>query len=175
MAGSIQEIGFNEGQKIAANLIASTLCSGGTEALLDAQADLLKNVQTAMTGWLHRRQEAIADAHRLVTRMRESRDVTEIWKAQQEWAAGALQRFAADATVYPALFATAGRRATEATRESIAPAAEPPRQAVVEVARRAVEPFPKPPAGRPGKAVSTEVAKPPAEAKPPAAEGAPAH
>lgn len=172
MAGPTQDIDFNDTQKIAANLIASTLCTGGTEAFLDAQADLLKGVETAMGEWLRRRQEAIAETQRLVARLRESRDVGEIWKAQQEWASGALQRFAADVSAYPALFANAGRRGGEATAQGVAVAAQETRQAAAEVGRRAADVLPRPPGGKLGKAASTELARPPAA---PAAEEAHAH
>ena len=115
-----QNIDLAKAQKTAAALIASTLCNGATEAFLGAQAGLLKGVETAMTEWLHRREEAIADAHRLVARMQESRDISEIWNAQQEWAVGALRRFAADVTVYPTLFTAAGWRVSETTKQSVA-------------------------------------------------------
>src|SRR5579862_5975075 len=100
MAGATQSLDFAETQKIAAHLIASTVCNDGTQAFLEAQSDILKGVETAMAEWLQRRQEAIADVHRLVERVRDSRDVSEIWKAQQDFAAGALQRFAADIATY---------------------------------------------------------------------------
>jgi len=120
MDESTQNIDLGKAQKAAAALIASTLCNGATEAFLGAQAGLLRGVETAMTEWLHRREEAIADAHRLVARMQESRDISEMWNAQQEWAVGALRRFAADATVYPTLFTAAGWRASETTKQSVA-------------------------------------------------------
>ncbi len=162
MPGSTQGLDFAETQKIAANLIASTFCNSGTQALLDAQADLLKGMQSAMTEWLHRRREGIDDAYRLVARMRESRDVSEIWKAQQDWAAGALQRLAADVVAYPVLFATASERAGEHVARGAAESASDARQTVGEMARRAAEVMPRP-------------AKPkvPAEAK--VAEDATAH
>ncbi|HUB47108.1 MAG TPA: hypothetical protein VMB73_19160 [Acetobacteraceae bacterium] len=81
MDESTQNIHLAKAQKTVAALIASTLGSGATEAFLDAQAGLFKGVETVMTEWLHRREEAIADAQRLVARMQESRDVREIWNA----------------------------------------------------------------------------------------------
>lgn len=114
MSGPVQEIDFNETQKFAADLFASTWCNGGADMFLEAQADLLKNLESAMAGWLHRRQQAIAEAHRLLERLRDSRDVIAIWNAQQEWANGALQRFAADVAAYPSLFPGAGQGRDEA-------------------------------------------------------------
>ena len=137
-------------QKTAADLIASTLRSGAAEAFLDAQAGLLKGVEMVMTEWLHRREEAIADTHRLVARMQESRDVSEIWNAQQEWAVGALRRFATDVTVYPALFAAAGWRVSETTTESVA-----------EVTPRASDVLAKAPVAKVSKNIASEAAKVP--------------
>ncbi len=172
MPDPTQGIDFAETQKIATNMLASTLCNSGAEALLDAQADLLKGVSNAMTEWLHRRQEAIAQTYRLVERMRESLDVSEIWKAQQEWAAAAMQRFAADVTAYPGLFATAGQRAGEALRQSATEAASDTDQgtggqgaAVGDMARRAADITQRP----------AKLPKVPAEPKAPAPEQMMAH
>jgi hypothetical protein len=158
MSGRTEDIDFAAPQRIAANLIASTLCSDRTEALLDAQADMLKGVGTAMTEWLQRRQEALLDAQRLVARMRESRDIAEIWRAQQDWAAGALQRFAADMSTYPALLATSGRRVAEETKRTAAEVAQPAKPSPVEPAPRFAEPS-KPVTARPPRAVAGESAR----------------
>lgn len=133
MSGPTQDFDFNGTQKIAANVIASTLCNSGTEAVLNAQAELMKGVESAMTEWLHRRQEGIEEAYRLMARMRDSRDVTDILKAQQDWAAGALQRLAADVSTYPALLAKAGQRVGEATAQSVEEVAKEAKQQLVEV------------------------------------------
>ena len=150
MDESTQNIDLAKAQKTAAALIASTFCNGATEAFLDAQAGLLKGVETVMTEWLHRREEAIADAHRLVARMQESRDVSEIWNAQQEWAVGALRRFAADVTVYPTLFTAAGWRVSETTKETVA-----------EVTPRGSDVLPKPAVAKVSKNIASEAAKAP--------------
>lgn len=139
MADPTHDVNFGETRKIAANLIATTFCNGGTEAFLDAQADLLKGFETATTAWLHRRQEAIADTYRLLARMRDSRDVLDIWKAQQDWATGAMQRLAADISSYPALLANAGQRAGEAANQGAAETVKAATQAVAEVAQRGAE------------------------------------
>jgi hypothetical protein len=67
-----QDIDFIAPSQIAANLIATTFCNACAEALLDAQADMLKGVETAVTELLRRRQEAIFDAQRVVAHMRKS-------------------------------------------------------------------------------------------------------
>ena len=155
-------------RKIAANLIATTFCNGGTEAVLDAQADLLKGFETAATQWVHRRQEAIADTYRLLARMRDSRDVLDIWKAQQDWAAGAMHRLAADMSSYPTLLVNAGQRAGEAAKQGMDDSVNAANQAVAEVAQRgtevvqrAAEVLPKPLSSR-ARAAATE-AKPAGE------------
>ncbi|MBV9757348.1 MAG: hypothetical protein JO047_09865 [Alphaproteobacteria bacterium] len=158
MAEPIHDLDLTETRKIAANLIATTFCNGGTEAFLEAQADLLKGVETATTAWLHRRQEAIAETYRLLARMRDSRDVLDIWKAQQDWASGALQRLAADVSSYPSLIANAGQRAGEAARQGVNDAVTAATGTVAEAAQRSAEVLPKPLPARAGRGA--------AEAKP---------
>ena len=150
MDESTQNIDLAKAQKTVAALIASTFCNGATGAFLDAQAGLFKGVETVMTDWLRRREEAIADAQRLVARMQESHDVSEILNAQQEWAAGALRRFAADVTVYPTLFTTAGWRVSETTKETVA-----------DVTPRGSEVLPKPAVAKVPRNIASEAAKAP--------------
>jgi hypothetical protein len=158
------DIDFTETRKIAANLIATTFCNGGTEAFLDAQADLLKGVENATNAWLHRRQEAIADAYRLLVRMRDSRDVLDIWKAQQDWATGALQRLAADMSSYPTLLANAGQRAGEAAKQGTDATVKAATQTVAETTQRGAEVLAKPLSGRAGRvAAAAGEAKPSGE------------
>jgi hypothetical protein len=161
MSGPTRDIDFSGTQKMAANLIASAFCHGGTEAFLDAQADLLKGVETAMTEWVHRRQEAIEEAYRLMTRLRDSRDVNDIWNAQQEWATGAWQRLAADVATYPALFANAGQRVGEAAVDSVEQAAAQTKE-IAEVPQRVAEVVAPKMAGRAGRVAASEAAKTPA-------------
>ena len=144
MAGSAQTPDFAETQKIAANMIASTMCNSGAEALLNAQSDMLRNLQSPLTDWMHRRREAIDDAYRLMERMRDSRELNEIVKAQQDWAAGAMQRFAADMAAYPSLFANSGQRVTQEAAEATSVVGEMARRAA-EIARPGHKP-PKVPA-----------------------------
>ena len=71
--------------------------NSGAEPVLKAQADLLASVETTMSDWLRRRQEAVLETQTLVTRLRASSDPAELAKAQQEWVSGAFRRLAADA------------------------------------------------------------------------------
>jgi hypothetical protein len=166
MSGRIDDIGFTVPQRIAANLLACTFCNGSAEALLDAQADMLKGVGAAMGEWLQRRRDAIEDAQRLMVRMRESSDVTDIWKAQQEWASGALQRLAADVITYPVLLANAGQHAAEQPRQ--AQSKPPPvKPSPPEPAPRITE-MPKPAGGRAARAATGESARAPSGEEMPA-------
>jgi hypothetical protein len=164
MAELTHDLDFTETRKIAANLIATTFCNGGAEAFLDAQADLLKGVENAAAAWLHRRQEAISETYRLLARVRDSHDVLDIWKAQQDWAAGALQRLAADMSSYPTLLAHAGQRAGEAAQQGVGEAVKAATQTVAEAAQRSTEVLTKP-LSRAGRAAAAA-----AEAKPVADE-----
>jgi Phasin protein len=131
-----------EPQKALAGMLASTVCNGGTEALLDAQTRFLKGAETVMTEWLHRRQEAVAEAQRLIFRLRDSSDFSEILKAEQDWAEGALRRFAADATDLLGATLMAPAQAAELARGSMEAAAEeapPARHVGAKAAKGAVE------------------------------------
>lgn len=160
MAEPIHDIDLTETGKVAANLIATTFCNSGTEAFLDAQTDMLKGFETATTQWLRRRQEAIADTYRLLARMRDSRDVLDIWKAQQDWASGALQRLAADVSSYPALLANAGRRAGEAAQQGVTETAKAAVQTVAEATQRSAEVLAKPISGRAGRGAAAAETRP---------------
>jgi hypothetical protein len=88
-----------EQQKTAAAFV-STMLNSGVEPLLKAQTDLLVSIESTMNEWLHRRHEAVADAQRLVARLRASSDPMEIMNAQQEWVKGAFHLLAADASAF---------------------------------------------------------------------------
>jgi hypothetical protein len=88
-----------EQQRVATALLASAL-SAGAEPMLKAQADLLVGVESTMTGWLHRRREAVVNTQRLVGRLHGSTDPGELLKVHQEWASGVFDRLAADAAAY---------------------------------------------------------------------------
>jgi hypothetical protein len=86
-------------QKTTAAFFGSVLNSG-TDPLLKAQADILSSVETTVTDWLHRRQEAVAETQNLVARLSTSSDPAELLKLQQEWVSGAIRRLSADAAAY---------------------------------------------------------------------------
>jgi hypothetical protein len=95
------------------------MLNAGTETLLSIQADFLVGLESAMTEWLHRRHEAVLDAKRLVARLRETQDINDILRAQQEWMSGAFRRLAADAAGLQSALAFAtkiGREAEEKSR-----------------------------------------------------------
>ena len=71
-----------------------------------------------MTEWLHRRHEAVLDAKRLIARVRESQDVNELLRAQQDWMAGAFRRMAADAGGFQSALMFASRIGREAEEKS---------------------------------------------------------
>lgn len=93
--------GFAE-QQNAATAFIGTLLNSGADPMLKAHADVLESVGTAMTGWLQRRQEAVADAQRLIAQLQAVSGPGEMLKAQQEWMGGAFQRMNADAIAYQA-------------------------------------------------------------------------
>ncbi len=80
-----------------ASAFFASVINSGADPLLKAQADLLVSVETTMTDWLRRRQEAVAETQQLVSRLRTSSDPIDLLKAQQEWVSGAFRRMTADA------------------------------------------------------------------------------
>ena len=98
--------------------VSSAWANPGMESLLRLQADFLVGMESVVTDWLHRRHEAVLDARRLLTRLRDSQDINDQLRAQQEWMAGAFRRWAADATSYQSAFAVANRIGREAQEKS---------------------------------------------------------
>jgi ribose 5-phosphate isomerase len=86
-----------EQQKALASMINTGFFADRTKDLLSVQADFLMGLENAITEWLNRRHEAIVDTQRLVSRLGDTQDPAEVWKAQQEWIANELHRLAADA------------------------------------------------------------------------------
>jgi hypothetical protein len=97
---STTTIDFAGQAKTAADFFKFTLFGWGAESVLRAESELLADAETTMAKWLQRRREAVLDTQRLVVQMRESRDLSDVFKAQQDWMAGAFRRLAEDAEGY---------------------------------------------------------------------------
>jgi hypothetical protein len=93
--------GFAE-QQNAATAFIGTMLNSGADPMLKAHADLLETVGMAMTDWLQRRQEAVAEAQQLIAQLQAVSGPAEMLKAQQAWMGGAFQRMNADAIAYQA-------------------------------------------------------------------------
>jgi hypothetical protein len=89
---------FSEPQRLGSALLNSALFGPGTEAVLAAQRALVSQTETMLSGWMSRRREAMQDTQRLVTRLRDCRDMREAMQAQQAWLMGEMRRLAEDAT-----------------------------------------------------------------------------
>jgi hypothetical protein len=118
MTQTSQPFSLADQQNAAAALLSSTLLNTGTETLLSLQADFLVGMESAMTEWLHRRHEAVLDAKRLVARVRESQDINDLLRANQEWMAAAFRRMAADASSFQAALMITNRIGREAEEKS---------------------------------------------------------
>src|ERR1700737_3357899 len=94
---STQKIDLAEQARTATAFLGTAFFGPGADALFKAENDLLAGAETVMSEWLHRRREAITEAQRLFARIRESHDLSDIFKAQQDWMSGALRRMADDA------------------------------------------------------------------------------
>jgi len=116
-------IDLAEQARAAASVLGSALFNPGTEVLLKSEAEFLASAESTMVEWLHRRREAVLDAQRLFVRMRECRDLTDLFNAQQDWVAGAFDRLAADAESYGKTALSLARSMEEAGRNGTAPSA----------------------------------------------------
>ena len=119
-------------QRTASTFFAAAFSPQGAEALLSAQAEFLQRMGSAMNDWMHRRHEAVVDAQRVVARMRDTSDVSEIFKAQQEWIAGEFERLSADAAACQSMAHTF-------MKAGVAGAAEVPATSVAETVHRMSE------------------------------------
>jgi len=103
-----------EQQKSIGSLFNTAFFADRTRDLLSVQADFLLGLENAITEWLNRRHEAIIDTQRLVSRIGDTQDPAELWRAQQDWITNELRRLAADAAGYQAaaaqMVASVGQR-----------------------------------------------------------------
>src|ERR1700739_1445756 len=97
---STPTIDFAGQAKTAADFFKFTLFAWGAESVLRAESELLADAETTMTKWLQRRREAVLDTQRLVVQMRESQDLSDVFRAQQVWMVGAFRRLTEDAEGY---------------------------------------------------------------------------
>ena len=102
------------------SLLRTAFFADRTRDLLTVQADFLLVLENAITEWLNRRHEAIIDTQRLVSRISDTQDPTELWKAQQDWITNELRRLAADAAGYHSaatqMIASVGQRISGAAQ-----------------------------------------------------------
>src|SRR5690349_13508490 len=75
-------------------------------------------MESAMTEWLHRRHEAVLDAKRLIARLRESHDINDQLRAEQEWMSGVFRRLAADTTSFQSVLMVGNRIGREAEEKA---------------------------------------------------------
>src|SRR5438105_4087155 len=78
----------------------------GAEAWLNVQSEMLASLETLTQDWLQRRREGVAAASQALEHMSECRDPTEIFRIQQDWFTGAVQRASADASAFNSGFAS---------------------------------------------------------------------
>jgi hypothetical protein len=97
MQSTPQKIDFAEQARSATAFLGSALFGQSADALFKVENDMLASAETVMTEWLQRRREAVSDTQRLFSRIRDSHDLSDVFKAQQEWMSGALRRLADDA------------------------------------------------------------------------------
>jgi len=90
----------------------------GVENMLTAQSKLLGSFEEAMSSWMSRRRESLSHVQSLLDRMRNSKDITEVWQAQQEWMAGEARRLAEDASAFSNTMVMFTRTATQEIEET---------------------------------------------------------
>ncbi|CAH2599896.1 conserved protein of unknown function [Rhodovastum atsumiense] len=107
MPDSVTSSGPAEPNSSAANFLgalfnfsANPALKGQASAFLRTQADVLDTIEPVLLDWFRRRRESIAEANRFVAAFEQSGNSPDLFKAQQEWAAGIFQRLAADVAAY---------------------------------------------------------------------------
>jgi hypothetical protein len=83
---------LEESWKTAHNMLSSFLSASAIDAVLAMQIQVLKISETVMLTWVHHRQEAMSEMQQLLVRARETTDLDELAKLQQEWMANCFRR-----------------------------------------------------------------------------------
>jgi hypothetical protein len=83
-----------EAGSASTNLASAVTQSAG--AWLEGQAELLHEVNAMTQAWLQRRRETIAEMRQSIEEMRNSRELADLLRIQQEWLTGSLRRVASD-------------------------------------------------------------------------------
>lgn len=100
------------------SFMAKNTMTGGAEAFLSFQADLLVGLETGVSEWLLRRRQALLDAKRLVIRTRNCADIDDLMHAQQDWLRSAFNRMAADTMSFQSAVIFGNQARREAQREA---------------------------------------------------------
>lgn len=90
--------------------VASAMARCG-EVLVEGQAELLDEVDQAAQRWMENRRAAIDAMRQAISEMQQMRDFSDILRVQQEWWAGAWQRFNTDFQALASLATHYQRRA----------------------------------------------------------------
>lgn len=80
------------------------------EAWLDSNAELLQEVDTMTHEWARRRRETIDAVRQSLEDVRDSRELTDLLRIQQEWFTGSLRRIASDLDAWLTLVERMWRR-----------------------------------------------------------------
>lgn len=97
-----------EARRASADLAPAVTRSAG--AWLDSQADLLHEVDAMTQAWVQRRREAIDAVRQSIEDMRNSRELADMLRIQQEWLTGSLRRVASDLEAWATLAGTMWQR-----------------------------------------------------------------
>ncbi|HZB90556.1 MAG TPA: phasin family protein [Stellaceae bacterium] len=87
---------------------------------VESQTRMFEHFDEVARRWLDRRREALDAARQSFEEMRNTADLGELMRIQQDWVIGSMQRFAADM----AEFGTAAFNFTQATASQLSRAAE---------------------------------------------------
>jgi hypothetical protein len=75
--------------------VFSAMATSG-DAWMESQTELIDHLDQMAQRWMRSQREAIEAARQSVAELQRARDFGEVIRVQQEWMAGAWQRFAAD-------------------------------------------------------------------------------
>jgi hypothetical protein len=99
MADSKHKSSESGGAAAAQDLVSQSLM-GGAEALLAAQNEWLAAVEGSVTGWLHRRREAVEHARQSLERVPQCRTIADLTTLQQEWMSEVSHQLAGDVAAW---------------------------------------------------------------------------
>jgi hypothetical protein len=75
--------------------VVSAMATGG-DAWMEGHAELIEQIDRISQCWMQSQREAVEATRQSIAEMQRARDLSDVMRVQQEWLAGAWQRFTVD-------------------------------------------------------------------------------